>query len=103
MICAALLEHALVREGTSELYAQAFKGLLKSSKTDQAWFATVYAEKIDWLQGFLSSVNEEGEFVWSLAMVIVFLSSLELPMLDTQKQVSESTHQTQTRSPRCGL
>ena len=77
MICAALLEHALVREGTSELYAQAFKGLLKSSKIDQPWFATVYAEKIDWLQGFLSSVNEEGELVWPLSFVSsAFESSL---------------------------
>ena len=53
----SLLEHALVRTGTSELFAAALHALLEAASHAPAAFAAAYCTRVPWLVGFLGHIN----------------------------------------------
>ena len=58
---ADLLEHALVRDGTSELHVAALQSLLETATEDYSAFAKRYLPSLPWLKAFLSHVDDEGQ------------------------------------------
>ncbi|KAK9834910.1 hypothetical protein WJX81_007994 [Elliptochloris bilobata] len=52
-----LLEHALVRDGTSELAVAALEALLEEAGAAPAAFAAHYRPRVAWLQGFLAHAD----------------------------------------------
>lgn len=57
---ADLLEHALVREGTSALHVTALQALLGTASDDFEIFAKRYFPRTNWLKTFLGHVDDEG-------------------------------------------
>ncbi len=57
---AALMEHALVRDSTSELHAAALEALLEIAAADPPEFASHYRHRVTYMQGFLGHVDAAG-------------------------------------------
>jgi hypothetical protein len=57
-----LLEHALVRDSTSELCAAALEGILEAAAQLPADFAAQCRARPGWLWAFLSRVDATGAF-----------------------------------------
>ena len=57
---AGLLEHALVRDGTSQLQLVALQALLEVAGAEPAAFAQHYAPRLHWLRGFLGHNDSAG-------------------------------------------
>ena len=55
-----LLEHALIRDGTSELHLAALQALLDAAARDVTAFAVRYRDRLPWLRGFLGHVHATG-------------------------------------------
>lgn len=81
---ADVLEHALVKDGTSELHVAALQALLETAATDADAFAARYQTRLPWLQGFLSHIDEEGKLpclespCFSTALAFVLFKYLPL-------------------------
>ncbi len=60
MLCPGLLEHALVRDSTSELSAAALEAVLEAAADAPVDFAAHYRTRIAWLQGFLGHIDGTG-------------------------------------------
>ena len=61
LLGADVLEHALVREGTSELHVAALLALLDTAALDVEAFATRYSQRAEWLRTFIVHTDAEGE------------------------------------------
>jgi hypothetical protein len=70
---AGLLEHALVRDGTSELAVAALEALLEEAGAAPRAFAAHYRPRLTWLQGFLGHADAAGA---AAALVIIRLRGL---------------------------
>lgn len=57
---AGLLEHALVREASSELQLIALEALLEVAGAQPVAFAQHYAPRLHWLRGLLSHTDSAG-------------------------------------------
>ena len=61
VINTGLLEHALVRDASSELQLSALEALLEVAGTDPAVFAEQYSHRMSWLRGFLNHHDAAGQ------------------------------------------
>ena len=57
---ADVIEHALVREGTSELHVAALTALLETGALDVDAFAVRYSQRLEWLKAFIVHTDAEG-------------------------------------------
>jgi hypothetical protein len=58
---AEVVEHALVREGTSELHVAALLALLETAALDVDAFAVGYNQRVEWLRTFIVHTDAEGD------------------------------------------
>jgi len=61
LIGADIVEHALVREGTSELHVAALLALLETAAVDVDAFAMRYSQRVAWLRTFIVHTDAEGD------------------------------------------
>jgi hypothetical protein len=61
LLGAGVIEHALVREGTSELHVAALHALLETAALDVEAFAVRYKQRVAWLMHFIVHTDAEGD------------------------------------------